>query len=177
MNPQFKGLTGPSPFASAINRRSLFSGCLNELDRDLPRESRNTPSSLFNLLKRIPTKPSDTSFLKQMVNISEIPYVVGLIEGEGCISSYMVKKRFPSTTIRIKMTDKEPLEHVTRILGFGEVKGPYSVKGGNKPVYRLDFCNFQHAQAVIGLCWKWLSPRRKEKCRQALNLQANGRSS
>ena len=109
-----------------------------------------------------------------MISYSEIPYVAGLIEGEGCIAFWTQKtgrsgfrKNYPAVSLRISMTDKEPLEQICRILGFGNVRGPFP-KGRHKPAYKLEFAKFEEVQAIIALIWKWLSPRRKARAAFAL---------
>lgn len=103
--------------------------------------------------------------------LSEVPYAAGLYEGEGSIGAYYSKQPRAKLQLTIIINDEEPLHRFVEALGFGNVKGPYWRKKTPKPYWRIDMCNYEHAQAAIAMMWKWLSPRRKEQATLALTAR------
>lgn len=59
---------------------------------------------------------------------TELAWLAGLLEGEGCFSYHC------SPTIQIGMTDRDVVECVAHLFDK-EVTGPYKYKGNKKPVY------------------------------------------
>ncbi len=93
---------------------------------------------------------------------SDIAYIAGLFDGEGCVSykQYMrkrkgAKKAYPTWQIRLEiaMTDKSVLQWVTEILGVGTM-GPRKVRPGRKKQWRWR-CSHRDAYYVCLLIWPY----------------------
>jgi hypothetical protein len=51
-----------------------------------------------------------------------------------------------------------------------KIHGPYSVKGfpDHKPRYQLRISGFERTQAIVAMCWPWLSETKREQAIKAL---------
>ena len=103
------------------------------------------------------------------------PYAAGLYEGEGTITilHQKVGPRRPRNYFYLNMavsgTDPEPLQLFRAIVQVGKVYGPYSYKNTKyKDAYRWQVNTFESSQHVICCLWPWLSRRRKDQIRHAL---------
>ena len=102
--------------------------------------------------------------LNKSIDIGSLKYVVALYEGEGsCYRSFQNGRKKPTHRLQIKMTDKEPLENVTLVMGFGSLSGPHSNGYGNKSIYCYHCSNFESVQAFLAAIFPLLSPRRQEQ--------------
>ncbi len=109
----------------------------------------------------------------------DIAYAAGLFEGEGWIGATRTYRNRrgelkprpnPGQYMCVAMTDSEPLEKMREIFG-GTIYGPYpppSGREGNKPRFKWHLAGFERTQAAAAAMWEWLSPRRKEQVRHAL---------
>lgn len=69
----------------------------------------------------------------------------------------------------VGMTDEEPIREFLRILGVGNVDGPYQPKGKNrKPVWRWRLGGKEAIEAVFALFYPRLSPRRIQQFERVL---------
>lgn len=108
-----------------------------------------------------------------MISAIDRAYCAGLFEGEGSIfSSYRASTNGTSTqrsiVLTISMSDRFPLDLFGDAIGAGSLRGPYSTKGGTKPMYEYRVGRFEIVQFAICNMWQWLSPRRKEQCIKAI---------
>jgi hypothetical protein len=100
---------------------------------------------------------------------AEIAYAAGLYEGEGTI---WVFRNGRQAVMNIRMTDREPIELVTRILG-GHSGGPYTTikEAAYKPKYRWQVQHWQDIVRVCRLLRPWLGPRRLAQIDRVLACQ------
>ena len=92
----------------------------------------------------------------------DLSWVAGFIEGEGCFHAGS------SRSISVAQVDREPLDKLQSLLGFGAIRGPFvHLRGNHRPYYRWDVTSFELAQATVAAIWTWLSSRRKT---QATNM-------
>ena len=100
-----------------------------------------------------------------MVSETDISYIAGLFDGEGCITykQYMrkrthQKKAYPTWSIRMEMamTDESVLRWVHEVLGVGTVGKRKNGRGslGRKQQWRWQ-CGFRDAFYVARLFWPY----------------------
>lgn len=85
-----------------------------------------------------------------MASISEMHWVAGLLEGEGCFHHCMngnglTDRKYFQVTIQLVMTDKDVVERAAKILGSKCHTQVWKTKG-NKAVYRTNV----HGPRAIG---------------------------
>ena len=103
----------------------------------------------------------------------DIAWAAGVFEGEGCIA---VAKGacYSHMQLVVVMSDEDIITRLHDVLGLGVVRGPFFRKtaAGNdaKPLWMWRAGAFQHTQAILGLFWKHLGKRRKERAATALRL-------
>ncbi len=95
-----------------------------------------------------------------MLEIKDISWLAGLIEGEG---SFLTCNTSPC--ISLQMTDKDIIERAARLLGV-TVRGPY-VYGSNKPTWTCRVYG-QRAAGWIMTLWTFMGTRRREKMLEVL---------
>lgn len=116
-------------------------------------------------------------------------WVVGLYEGEGtCYLTTNGRKSYKSgwklAFVSIQMADREPLDRVCEVLGYGKVNGPYAPARGNtisrKPLYRWRVCAQREVLTFLEAAWPLLSQRRREQadpviayCKERLALRSS----
>ena len=77
-----------------------------------------------------------------MENASNIAYLAGLFDADGCASSYMQRNKRSNKTVQvhcceIAMTNKEVIHWVKNLVGFGNIHYKAKVGGmGKKPQWR-----------------------------------------
>lgn len=83
--------------------------------------------------------------MDSMAEAIELAWAAGFIDGEACFSARRRKPNSPTQTIfiyrlmlSISQADPEPLHRMAKIVGHGNVRGPYHhpSKAGLKPVYQ-----------------------------------------
>lgn len=94
------------------------------------------------------------------INHTELAWAAGFYDGEGSASSSSDYLKLPA--LSLNQVDIRPLRRFhAAVLGLGTVRGPY--ERGNQPIYEWSAKSFIHAQAVIGLLWKyWSEPKREQ---------------
>ena len=103
-----------------------------------------------------------------MTSETDIAYIAGLFDGEGCITykQYMrkrthQKKAYPTWSIRMEMamTDESVLRWVHEVLGVGTVVDkPRKGKRKDGTPYLKQYkwrCTFRDAYKVCRLIWPW----------------------
>jgi hypothetical protein len=105
------------------------------------------------------------------IDSTNLAYCAALFDGEGNIRCCVCRHKWKPSEVRmirlgIKMTDLEPLEKFKSFIGMGKILGPYREKrwpAHYKSIYIYLVQDFETAQAVIALVWKWLSaPKRRQ---------------
>lgn len=74
------------------------------------------------------------------------------------------------------MTDERPVRDFARILGVGGVYFQERRDDRHKPVYRWACGSFEDVQAVAAMLWPWLSDRRRDQIRHALDVPVHEHS-
>jgi hypothetical protein len=100
-------------------------------------------------------------------------YCAGLFEGEGYVGTQYSRQKNQvnrQISIRICMTDREPLDMFAELTDIGTVKGPYRNGGNsaNKPIYEYRVNKLKDVQFLMDEMWPWLSPRRQKQYEDAL---------
>lgn len=99
----------------------------------------------------------------------ELGWVVGLFEGEGCISVH--SNTYKSISLQLVSSDEDVVRRFAALVGVGTTVGPYQPNGNPKwkPVWRWA-CTHQHeAAGVITMLLPHLGARRAEKAQEALD--------
>ena len=106
----------------------------------------------------------------------DLAYCAALFDGEGNVRSTMSRNKWSLSETRIirfaiKMTDLEPLQKFLTCVGRGKIYGPYREKSWPN-YYRSQYTflvqNFEDAQYIVALIWKWLSGPKRKQARTAL---------
>jgi hypothetical protein len=86
----------------------------------------------------------------------EMAWAAGFFEGEG---------NFSRKGLAVAQVNREPLDRLKEITGFGTIRGPYRNRG---PIFLWEINSFELIQAFVAMVWPWLSERRREQARKAL---------
>lgn len=120
---------------------------------------------------------------------TDIAWIAGIIEGEGCIS---IRKRARGRdydpakgyryefSVHVSMTDRDVIEALQEKSGFGsvrEVKTPALIKRGNKTLYRWSVTKRSELEELCKLILPYLFERRSAKVNEALSLMREFRCS
>jgi hypothetical protein len=78
-------------------------------------------------------------------------------------------------TIALDMTDEDVVRQAALIAGVGNVRGPYTNKGGlnKKPVWQWTVTTNGHAYALMVALCQWLCSRRRAKVLECLSMYMN----
>ena len=100
----------------------------------------------------------------------EVAWAAGFFEGEGTITASNGR-----LVVRLNNTDPEPVYQFAKILGFGDVYGPYHYDARDgyerKPFWVWLAVEYE-ALDVIELLWPWLTPRRRGQAMDHAPLEA-----
>lgn len=99
------------------------------------------------------TRKHGPGFDPLAVSPDDAAYAAGLFEGEGSVGSAT------GWTVRVGMTDREPLDRMAAIFG-GRVTGPYRQRGNRKPSWAWSIHGYDTVAAFFDLVAGRLSPRR-----------------
>jgi hypothetical protein len=67
---------------------------------------------------------------------SELWWIAGLLEGEGCFTIQDRMKKWASLRIEMQTADRDVLERVVEFTGLGKVNGPYKTRAAHhSPMY------------------------------------------
>ena len=97
----------------------------------------------------------------------KLGYAVGVFEGEGTVYVSRPNGRPNPATMRVNMTDREPLEALCEVFG-GTISGPYNKPSGRKPIYYWSLTGWTAVEAVHVQIGAYLSPRRRQQFATAL---------
>jgi hypothetical protein len=108
---------------------------------------------------------------------SEIAWLAGLLEGEGCFhlkTRGPVKKdgtRYIGPVVDVNMTDEDVIRKLRDITGVGNVQGPYSVsrKENWKPIWRWAVQKRSDALMIMKLVRDHMCERRRSKIDEILS--------
>jgi len=98
------------------------------------------------------------------IDTHELAWAAGFFDGEGC--SYCILHETWNPIIRIEigqMHDAVLKRFKKAVLGLGNI-----TRRQSNNAYQLKFSNFEHAQVVMALLWKYLSPVKKQQYRHAV---------
>lgn len=91
-------------------------------------------------------------------------YCAGLYEGEGTITCTIQETPHGSQrriSLKISMTDKEPLELFQETMYVGKIFGPYMHDSRKKPIYDYSISAYTEVKQVTERIINYLSPRRQ----------------
>lgn len=96
----------------------------------------------------------------------ELIWLSGFYEGEGSVSLLQHKHR-TQYLLSITSCDKDVLEKVKIVIGFGNFTGPYTRKNRNvKPYWQYQLSKKEHVLAILWAIYPWLGERRQSKIRE-----------
>lgn len=108
----------------------------------------------------------------RQITPTNIAWLAGLYEGEGSLSR-KISGGSPWQLV-IQMTDKDVLDRIENIVGFGKVY--MRKKQENQPTYRQAYVyninRREYIQAFIAMIWPYLGERRKAKAKEYLDWYA-----
>ena|SRR2546428_277257 len=110
----------------------------------------------------------------------DIVWLAGYFEGEGSISLTQYEHR-AHYILSITSCDKDTLERVRDIIGFGNFSGPYKRKNkDNKPYWQFQMSKKYQVLPILWAIYPWLGERRKAKVREVSldfrKIRQDGRS-
>lgn len=112
----------------------------------------------------------------------ELMWASGLFEGEGSFTVGKGGKRNPDYVYpqaSIHMTDFDTVKRFHKIIGFGQLNGPYTYNNPahagvkqtiRKPSMYWRCAGFEKVQALIALLWSGLGERRRSRAKEILEL-------
>jgi len=96
----------------------------------------------------------------------ELIWLAGFYEGEGSVTLTNLKHR-TQYLFSITSCDKDVLERVKNIIGYGNFMGPYKRENrNNKPYWQYQIGKKEHVLALLWVIYPWLGERRKAKVRE-----------
>lgn len=98
---------------------------------------------------------------------SEIAWAAGLYEGEGTLV-WIEQRGYGHLEFKVSQKEREVLDRLVCIWGFGKVLGPYQNTNGN-PIFAFVAYNFEDIHSAILDMWVWLSSRRREQATVAFH--------
>lgn len=103
------------------------------------------------------------------MNVRDVAWVAGIIEGEGTIDSANGLVR-----VRVAMTDLDILQRLATITGVGRINGPYSNERNDssirKPIYCWKVARQDDATALLMTIFPFLGDRRSAKAAETLAM-------
>ena len=104
------------------------------------------------------------------MNRIKIAWAAGLFEGEGTVSSSFHNKGTVKRTLaRIVLTDEDVLKHFSKVVGFGNFRGPYRQKKRNrKPFWVWQTGKYEYIQTLYRMFLPHLGTRRKQQFEDGL---------
>ena len=109
-----------------------------------------------------------------MVNVSDIAWLAGLLEGEGSFGFRRPKHGRPDPMIQVRMCDQDIVHRVATMLGR-TVRGPYSYQdkrgqvGVRKPTWQTSTCNRRAIEWMMTL-YPFMGVRRREQIRKVIEF-------
>ena len=102
---------------------------------------------------------------------TELAWASGLFEGEGCFrltNPHGKHAYYPEALLG--STDEDVVRRFHRVIGFGNVTGPYRVKTrpNVKPTYMWKASGFEKTQALAAMLWFGLGQRRRAKVAEVI---------
>ena len=97
----------------------------------------------------------------------EVAWVAGLIEGEGCISTFGKKRRY-YWNVRVGMTDLDTIRKLRGITGMGIIY-TQKVTGNRKPAWRWSVNRQAEVRELLTKILPHMGARRTEKIHEALH--------
>ena len=98
---------------------------------------------------------------------TEIAWLAGLYEGEGCLNKD--KRRKASYRINIVMTDKDVIERLGRVSGVGKVRGQTKQEAHHKDQYRWTVHKRKDIRSILSNILPYLGDRRAHDALNALD--------
>jgi|SRR6185437_4290006 len=104
----------------------------------------------------------------------EIAWLAGIFEGEGTLD---FDKKCNTVRMTICMTDKDVLDRVCQVAGFGKVipkTSPSRMGPKKKPMYQWRIGNRAECLLLANAIFPWLGERRKARISEAIQRWNNG---
>ncbi len=102
---------------------------------------------------------------QEVSKLTGVAWAAGLFEGEGCITGNI---RYPKQRhLAIAMTDRDVMENFVKIVGYGNLKGPYN-RPLRKPYWNWFIAKRIEVVRIVNLFLPYLGERRGTKAIEAL---------
>lgn len=101
-------------------------------------------------------------------------WAAGFIEGEGNFYLRRKKNGYAQIIIQVWQCNREPLDRLIKVFGFGKVLGPYKNNSGFKrdcvlkEKYGVFICQAVQVRQVYEHIEPWLSAEKREQAQRAL---------
>ena len=105
-----------------------------------------------------------------MTSPSEIQWLAGLLEGEGCFHGY--RGKYANPKVQLVMTDSDVVERAAKIMDVSSTKQKHITLGG-KNIYRANVYG-PHAVGWMMTLYPLMGQRRKAKIRECLEKWRSG---
>jgi hypothetical protein len=97
----------------------------------------------------------------------EIGWAAGLFEGEGWISVFNTRQRFPGWQVGIAMTDEDVIRKFAAIIGIGVVNGPY-FRNGRKAIWQWKVTKRSDVLSFLNVVLPHLGARRASRVQECI---------
>jgi hypothetical protein len=97
----------------------------------------------------------------------DLAWVAGLFEGEGSFN-LLQARTYPIARAKLNSTDRDVVERLFRIIGFGSFFEVPPTQEHHKPQWQWQIASFEGVQAFIALVWPWLCSRRQARATEIL---------
>jgi len=102
------------------------------------------------------------------MEIKDLYWVAGLIEGEGCF--FLYESGNSCLRFSMSLTEKAVLEHAQKIIGLGTIRGPYHNKKRTKPFWVWGISRDRDVAALMMTLYPLMWDNRQETIDDLLEI-------
>lgn len=123
--------------------------------------------------------PDPVSLLARMTP-QQLGWVVGIVEGEGCISCHVtprINNDYVYAQVTVAMADEDVIRRLGEWAGIGRINGPHlspcRAEAGHKPQWKWHVTRWAEVDALIDVLWPLLGERRRQQAVVVRQRMAN----
>jgi hypothetical protein len=106
-----------------------------------------------------------------MLDLKDLYWLAGIIEGEGSMS-YRTVGKYQYPWVRVAMTDEDVIRHCYEVSGIGYMHGPYlyNKRPNRKPIWQWAVAQQTQAVGLMMTLYTLMGERRQAQIRRVLDV-------